>query len=119
MQVFEYARDDYDGWLPVRVLVPAGLLLVWVVLLFADMRRIAANFFGRTREYPAFGKYDPFQKLYHATLKLLAAAHASIELCRNWQHCLAATSHNACLPDCNHPIQTDFEWSKAPVSAVS
>jgi len=178
---FEYARDYYNGWLPVRLLAPAGLLFIWTVALFAgihllrrsagqpvstesglqeriaagriekyqrnarlyhwgnalfllalvisgvalfvpgalkplriswlrlhefaagafvvtlllhimaaprkgrwrtmwferrdwrDMRRIAANFFGRTREYPAFGKYDPFQKLYHASLTLLSA----------------------------------------------
>lgn len=38
-----------------------------------DLRLIAANFFGRTRRYPAFGKYDPLQKLYHAFLTLLAA----------------------------------------------
>jgi cytochrome b subunit of formate dehydrogenase len=35
---------------------------------------MAANFFGRTRHYPAFGKYDPLQKLYHALLTILAAA---------------------------------------------
>jgi Ni/Fe-hydrogenase 1 B-type cytochrome subunit len=38
-----------------------------------DLRLIAANFLGRTRSYPAFGKYDPFQKIYHAFLTLLAA----------------------------------------------
>ena len=38
-----------------------------------DLRLIAANFLGRTREYPAFGKYDPWQKIYHACLTLLAA----------------------------------------------
>ena len=38
-----------------------------------DLRVIAANFLGRTRDYPAFGKYDPLQKLYHAFLTLLAA----------------------------------------------
>jgi cytochrome b subunit of formate dehydrogenase len=37
-----------------------------------DLRLIAANFLGRTRNYPAFGKYDPFQKLYHALLTVLA-----------------------------------------------
>jgi cytochrome b subunit of formate dehydrogenase len=37
-----------------------------------DLRIIAANFFGRTREYPAFGKYDPLQKVYHAVLTLCA-----------------------------------------------
>ncbi len=41
---------------------------------WADLKQIAANFFGRTREYPAFGKYDPLQKLYHALLTLVAAA---------------------------------------------
>jgi formate dehydrogenase gamma subunit len=39
-----------------------------------DLRLIAANFLGRTRDYPAFGKYDPWQKIYHACLTLLAAA---------------------------------------------
>jgi Ni/Fe-hydrogenase 1 B-type cytochrome subunit len=38
-----------------------------------DLRVIAANFLGRTRDYPAFGKYDPLQKIYHALLTLLAA----------------------------------------------
>jgi Ni/Fe-hydrogenase 1 B-type cytochrome subunit len=38
-----------------------------------DLRAIAANFLGRTRSYPAFGKYDPLQKVYHAALTLLAA----------------------------------------------
>lgn len=38
-----------------------------------DIRIIVANFMGRTRAYPAFGKYDPFQKLYHATLTVLSA----------------------------------------------
>ena len=38
-----------------------------------DVRIIAANFLGRTRNYPAFGKYDPWQKIYHALLTLLAA----------------------------------------------
>ena len=38
-----------------------------------DLRVVAANFFGGTRRYPAFGKYDPLQKLYHAFLTLLAA----------------------------------------------
>ena len=38
-----------------------------------DLRVIAANFLGRTRDYPAFGKYDPLQKIYHAILTLLAA----------------------------------------------
>lgn len=37
-----------------------------------DLRIIAANFFGRSRNYPAFGKYDPLQKLYHALLTLFA-----------------------------------------------
>jgi cytochrome b subunit of formate dehydrogenase len=40
---------------------------------FSDLRVIAANFLGRTRHYPAFGKYDPLQKVYHASLTLLAA----------------------------------------------
>jgi formate dehydrogenase gamma subunit len=38
-----------------------------------DLRLIAANFLGRTRDYPAFGKYDPWQKIYHACLSVLAA----------------------------------------------
>lgn len=38
-----------------------------------DLRAIAANFLGRTRSYPAFGKYDPLQKLYHTFLTLLSA----------------------------------------------
>lgn len=38
-----------------------------------DMRTIVSNFLGRTRQYPAFGKYDPFQKLYHAAVVLLSA----------------------------------------------
>ena len=38
-----------------------------------DLRLIAANFLGRTRNYPAIGKYDPLQKLHHAFLTLLAA----------------------------------------------
>jgi formate dehydrogenase gamma subunit len=39
-----------------------------------DLRVIAANFLGRTRDYPAVGKYDPWQKIYHACLTVLAAA---------------------------------------------
>ena len=39
---------------------------------FRDLRLIVANFLGGTRRYPAFGKYDPLQKLYHAFLTLLA-----------------------------------------------
>ena len=39
-----------------------------------DLRTIAANFFGRTHDYPAFGKYDPLQKIYHALLALLSVA---------------------------------------------
>jgi Ni/Fe-hydrogenase 1 B-type cytochrome subunit len=38
-----------------------------------DLRVMSANFLGRTREYPAFGKYDPLQKIFHAGLALLAA----------------------------------------------
>ena len=37
-----------------------------------DLRVIVANFLGRSSHYPAFGKYDPLQKLYHALLTLLA-----------------------------------------------
>jgi cytochrome b subunit of formate dehydrogenase len=39
-----------------------------------DLKLISANFIGLTREYPAFGKYDPLQKLYHAFLTVLSAA---------------------------------------------
>jgi len=39
-----------------------------------DLKLIAANFFGRTGAYPAVGKYDPWQKLYHAFLTLASAA---------------------------------------------
>jgi Ni/Fe-hydrogenase 1 B-type cytochrome subunit len=38
-----------------------------------DLRVIVANFLGRTRDYPAFGKYDPLQKLFHAWLTVLVA----------------------------------------------
>jgi cytochrome b subunit of formate dehydrogenase len=38
-----------------------------------DLRVIAANFLGRTRDYPAFGKYDPLQKVFHAWLTVLVA----------------------------------------------
>jgi formate dehydrogenase subunit gamma len=38
-----------------------------------DLRVMAANFLGRTREYPALGKYDPLQKIFHAFLTLLSA----------------------------------------------
>jgi len=41
---------------------------------WSDLRLTVANFFGRTRQYPAFGKYDPWQKLYHALLTLLSVA---------------------------------------------
>ena len=37
-----------------------------------DLHVMVTNFLGRTRRYPAFGKYDPLQKLYHAFLTLLA-----------------------------------------------
>jgi cytochrome b subunit of formate dehydrogenase len=40
---------------------------------FRDIGVIASNFVGRTRNYPALGKYDPWQKVYHALLTLLAA----------------------------------------------
>ncbi|HVQ13560.1 MAG TPA: cytochrome b/b6 domain-containing protein [Vicinamibacterales bacterium] len=39
-----------------------------------DLRLIAANFVGLTHTYPALGKYDPWQKVYHALLALIAAA---------------------------------------------
>jgi cytochrome b subunit of formate dehydrogenase len=38
---------------------------------WADVRLIIASFFGRTRHYPETGKYDPFQKLYHALLAVV------------------------------------------------
>lgn len=41
---------------------------------WTDLRLTIANFFGLTRRYPAFGKYDPWQKLYHALLALLSIA---------------------------------------------
>jgi cytochrome b subunit of formate dehydrogenase len=37
-----------------------------------DLLTIVANFFGRTKAYPRFGKYDPLQKIYHALLTLLS-----------------------------------------------
>ena len=37
-----------------------------------DVRLILSNFFGRSAEYPLFGKYDPLQKLYHALLAALS-----------------------------------------------
>ena len=40
---------------------------------WGDLKRTAANFLGRTRDYPSFGKYDPWQKIYHALLTLLCA----------------------------------------------
>ena len=39
---------------------------------WADTKAILANFFGRRRDYPRFGKYDPLQKLYHAALALFS-----------------------------------------------
>jgi len=41
---------------------------------WSDLKRIADNFLGRTRDYPSFGKYDPWQKLYHALLTALSVA---------------------------------------------
>jgi Ni/Fe-hydrogenase 1 B-type cytochrome subunit len=41
---------------------------------WGDLKRTAANFLGRARDYPSFGKYDPWQKIYHALLTLLCAA---------------------------------------------
>jgi cytochrome b subunit of formate dehydrogenase len=38
-----------------------------------DLRLIVTNFLGRTHRYPAFGKYDPLQKLHHAFLTILTA----------------------------------------------
>jgi Ni/Fe-hydrogenase 1 B-type cytochrome subunit len=38
-----------------------------------DLRIMTANFLGRTRDYPAFGKYDPLQKIFHAFLTLVSA----------------------------------------------
>lgn len=38
-----------------------------------DVRLIAANFVGLTHTYPAIGKYDPWQKIYHALLALISA----------------------------------------------
>ena len=39
-----------------------------------DLKQTAANFLGRSRSYPSFGKYDPWQKVFHAMLTLLCAA---------------------------------------------
>jgi cytochrome b subunit of formate dehydrogenase len=39
-----------------------------------DLRMIVGNFVGSTREYPVFGNYDPWQKLYHAFIALLSVA---------------------------------------------
>lgn len=39
-----------------------------------DLKLIVRNFFGATSEYPAFGKYDPWQKLYHAWLTVASGA---------------------------------------------
>jgi Ni/Fe-hydrogenase 1 B-type cytochrome subunit len=39
---------------------------------WSDMKTIFANFFGRSREYPRFGKYDPLQKIYHAMLTVVS-----------------------------------------------
>ena len=48
---------------------------MWIDLRdWRDVRTIAANFLGRTRDYPCFGKYDPLQKLYHAFLTLATVA---------------------------------------------
>jgi Ni/Fe-hydrogenase 1 B-type cytochrome subunit len=41
---------------------------------WGDMKRTLANFLGRKRAYPSFGKYDPWQKIYHALLTLLSGA---------------------------------------------
>lgn len=38
-----------------------------------DLFQIWGNFFGLTKKYPRFGKYDPLQKLYHALLTLVSA----------------------------------------------
>lgn len=38
-----------------------------------DLKQTVANFLGRTRDYPSFGKYDPWQKIYHALLAVLCA----------------------------------------------
>lgn len=39
---------------------------------WSDIKTIIANFFGRTKAYPRFGKYDPLQKIYHALLTLVS-----------------------------------------------
>jgi formate dehydrogenase gamma subunit len=61
-----------------------------------DLEVVAANFLGRTRDYPAFGKYDPLQKVFHAWLTVLAvsliatgavlmlSAHAWASFGREW-----------------------------------
>lgn len=40
---------------------------------WTDIKTIVANFFGRSRQYPRFGKYDPLQKIYHALLTIISA----------------------------------------------
>ncbi|MEW6127564.1 MAG: cytochrome b/b6 domain-containing protein [Acidobacteriota bacterium] len=39
---------------------------------WADLKTIMGNFFGRTKNYPRFGKYDPLQKIYHALLTVVS-----------------------------------------------
>lgn len=59
-----------------------------------DMKLILANFFGRTNDYPACGKYDPWQKIYHAFLTIASGAVifsgiyliASAEVWRTFSH---------------------------------
>ena len=85
-------KSPVSSWILIHevssVLFIAGLLLHVVAAMtrgerrsmwfgrqdWKDLRSVAANFFGRTRSYPRIGKYDPFQKLYHAFLTLLSAA---------------------------------------------
>jgi Ni/Fe-hydrogenase 1 B-type cytochrome subunit len=41
---------------------------------WTDLKLTIRNFLGTASEYPAFGKYDPWQKLYHAFLTLASLA---------------------------------------------
>ena len=41
---------------------------------WSDLKLTVRNFLGSTSRYPAFGKYDPWQKLYHAFLTVASLA---------------------------------------------
>jgi Ni/Fe-hydrogenase 1 B-type cytochrome subunit len=80
------------GWLRIHEIF-AGLFIAGLILHIAvaprrgqarsmwferrdwrDLKQIWANFFFRSKAYPAFGKYDPLQKIYHACITLASAA---------------------------------------------